>query len=257
MLGGAWHGAARLAHLHINILGWGGITLLATVVFFGPTMMRTRMEEGADATAARALRHGMTALTVGALALLATGAGGAWALPARLTAAAAPAGYAAAATVVCLPVIRAGRRAQPSAPAWMIRTACVWFAVAVWADVVVVATGRWRLLDALGVVVITAVLGQAIVAALGYLSPMLITGGPAERAAARQRLDAAPRARTWLLNLGVLLVVLSAMAGTGLGEGGALVTRGGWVLIAASIVGQLTLMARGLLRVRPRTSPTG
>jgi hypothetical protein len=252
LLGGTWYGAARLAHLHINILGWGGVTLLATVTFFGPTIMRTRMEEGADATAARALRHGTTALTVGALALLLTGAGGGWALPVRLLAAAGLAGYAAAATAVCLPVIRAGRRAKPSAQAWMIRAACVWFAVVVWADALVVATGRWRLLDALGAVLIVAVLGQAIIASLGYLAPMLARGAPAERSAARERLELAPRARTALLNLGVLLVAMSAVAGTGLGGLGAVVARSGWSLVAASVLVQLALMGRSLIQLPVR-----
>lgn len=252
VLSGTWYGAARLAHLHINILGWGGITLLATVVFFGPTIMRTRMEEGADATAARALRHGVTALTVGALALLLTGAGGSWVVPARLLAAAGLAGFAVAATAVCLPVIRAGRRARASVQGWMIRAACGWFAVMVWADVAVVATGRWRLLDALGAVLIVGVLGQAIVASLGYLAPMLARGGPAERAVVRDRLELAPRTRTVLLNLGILLVAVSAVAGSGLEAVGAVVARGGWALVVASVLAQLALTARTLVHLPAR-----
>lgn len=252
LLAGTWYGSARLAHLHINILGWGGTTLLATVVFFGPTIMRTRMEEGADATAARALRHGMSALTVGALGLLLTGAGGGWALAARLLAAAGLAGFAFAATAVCLPVIRAGRRAKPSAQAWMIRGACGWFVLVVWADAAVVATGRWRLLDALGAVLIVGVLGQAIVASLGYLAPMLTGGGTEGRTAARDRLELAPRARTALLNLGVVLVALSAVGGVGLGTPGAVVARGGWALIATSVLAQLALTGRGAVHMPAR-----
>lgn len=34
--GGTWYGATRIAHLHANLLGWGGLTLLATLVLFGP-----------------------------------------------------------------------------------------------------------------------------------------------------------------------------------------------------------------------------
>jgi hypothetical protein len=41
ILHGSWWLSARVAHLHVNILGWAGLTLLATVVFFGPTMLRT------------------------------------------------------------------------------------------------------------------------------------------------------------------------------------------------------------------------
>ncbi|HET9248619.1 MAG TPA: hypothetical protein VFP13_01595, partial [Actinomycetota bacterium] len=84
----SWAFSARIAHLHVNILGWAGITLLATLVFFGPTMARTRIEPGADARAAAVLPRAATALTVAVLALLATGVGGAWALALRSFAAA-------------------------------------------------------------------------------------------------------------------------------------------------------------------------
>ena len=52
VLTGRWYGAGRIAHLHVNILGWAGLTLLATLVFFGPTMVRTRIRQGADDDAA-------------------------------------------------------------------------------------------------------------------------------------------------------------------------------------------------------------
>ena len=35
---GNWYVPALIAHLHANILGWGGLTLLATLGFFGPSM---------------------------------------------------------------------------------------------------------------------------------------------------------------------------------------------------------------------------
>jgi nitrite reductase (NO-forming) len=60
VLSGRWIFAARTAHLHVNLLGWAGLTLLATVVFFGPTIGRTRIREGADVRAARALKVGAT-----------------------------------------------------------------------------------------------------------------------------------------------------------------------------------------------------
>ena len=68
VLGGAWYGTARLAHLHVNVLGWAGLTFLATLVFFGPTVLRVRIEEGADARARRWLPLAATGLTVGVLA---------------------------------------------------------------------------------------------------------------------------------------------------------------------------------------------
>lgn len=261
VLAGTWYGAARVAHLHVNVLGWGGLTLLATVVFFGPTVMRTRMEEGADATAARAIRYGATGLTAGTVALLLTGAGGQLALPARLLGAVGLAVYAAGATAVCLPVWRAGGRARPSPYAWLMRAAVGWFVVAAWLDVGVVATGWYRLLDALGALFLLGVLGQGILAALGYLTPMVTGRGPAGRAAARARLDVLPRTRALAFNAGVALTVGAAGVGTAAGPAGAVVARAGWLLVAGVVVGQLALMASTgrlqLLRVRADRSGGG
>ena len=232
-----------MAHLHVNVLGWGGLTLLATVVFFGPTVMRTRMENGADAAAMPALRVAATGLTIGALALLLTGGGSVWVLPARLAAAGGLAAYAAGATAVCLPVLRAARRARPSPQAWSLRSACTWMVAAVWADVLVVATGRFRLLDALGAILLVGVLGQAILGAVGYLTPMIKGRGPSGRAVIRQRLDGLPRARLVMLNLGVGLVVIAVWIGDIAGIAGSVMARVGWVLVAVAVLTQLLLMA--------------
>lgn len=245
VLSGSWYGAARVAHLHVNVLGWGGLTLLATVVFFGPTIMRTRMIVGADTTAAGALRYAAAGLTVAAVAFLLTGAGGAVALPARLLAAAGLSAYAVGATVVCLPVLRAGRRARPSSYAWLLRAACGWFIAAVWADVVVIATGQLRLLDALGGILLVGVLAQTILASLGYLTPMVRGAGSAGRAAVRARLDVLPRTRAILFNLGVAFIAAAAVGGIAAGVAGAAVARAGWLLVAAAVLGQLLLMASG------------
>jgi nitrite reductase (NO-forming) len=232
LLGGAWYGAARLAHLHVNVLGWGGLPLLATLVFFGPTVMRARIEPGADEAAAPALRRAATALTVAVLALLVTGAGGAVALSARLVAAAGLAVYAAGAVSVCLPVLRVARHARPSAQGWMLAASAGWFLVAVWADVLVVATGRLRLLDAVGAALLAGVLGQAILGASGYLAPLAVPG-PDARAAVRRRLETLPRLRPAVLNLGVALLVAGV--------------PGGWVLVVGAALAQLVLIGVAVL----------
>lgn len=254
LISGGWYGSARVAHLHVNVLGWGGLPLLATLVFFGPTVMRTRIEPGADAAAGPALRRAATGLTVGVLALLATGAGGPVALPARLLAAAALALYAAGAAAVCLPVLRAARRARPSAQARMLAAAAGWFLLAVLADVVVVAAGRLDLLEALGAVMLVGVLGQAILGSAGYLAPQLARG-PDARAAARRRLDTLPRLRPVILNLGVALVLAAGLAG----PAGAWAARTGWALALCSALAQLVLIVaaltrRGGMAARPTTA---
>lgn len=245
LVSGPWYAAVRLAHLHTNVLGWGGLTLLATVVFFGPTILRTRIEPGADRTATVALRWGAVGLTVATAGLVLTGTGGAVGTAARLLAGAGVATYAAAATAICLPVLRAGRRAG-EVHAHPLRAGLVWFLVGVWADVALVATGSWRLLDAVGAAFVVGVLAQVILAALGHLVPMVVGRGPARRAALRQRLSVAGRSRATAFNVGLALVVAVAVAGAG--SPGALAARGGWFLITAAVVAQLLLMASAVAR---------
>lgn len=210
VLSGRWYGGARIAHLHANVLGWGGLTLLATLVFFGPTMARTRVEPGADERAARSLRVGAAGLSVAVSALLLTGVGGPAGTVLRILAAAGLGLYAWATVVVCLPVGRAVCRAKPTASKPLVAAACAWFPLVALADVGVVAAGSWRWLDAVGVAALAGVLAQAIVATLVYLAPMLHGRTTATRETIRERLEVGMNARAIVFQLGVLGCVIGA-----------------------------------------------
>lgn len=239
VLRGSWYGAGRLAHMHVNILGWAGLTLLATLVFFGPTMVRTRIEDGADAHAAVALRRGATALTVAVLLLLTTGIGGPVGTTLRLTAAVALGVYAWATGVVCLPVLRAARTAKPSGARPPLIALCTWFPVLVWADVAVLATGELRVLDALGLAALAGVLAQAIATALSYIAPAVRGRTNAERARVAARLARGATPRTVVYNLGVAAVVAAAGAGPALGTAGARLATGGWLVTIGALATQI------------------
>lgn len=234
VLTGSWAFSARVAHLHVNVLGWAGITLMATVVFFGPTMIRTRIEPGADARAATVLPWGARALTVAVLALLGTGVGGAWAMAPRLLAAAALLMYGWAVVEIGVPLIRAARRARPSAGRASLVMVPAWFAVLVGADVVVVATGRWSYLDALGVAMLSGVLFQAIAASLAYLAPLLLRSDAVSRARLSERIDRRATARTIAWNIGVACTALAAAFGSSVGAVGSVAIRLGWGLVVAA-----------------------
>jgi hypothetical protein len=231
VLGGGWVLSARVAHLHVNVLGWAGLTLLATVVFFGPTVVRTRIEPGADARAARALPWGATALTVAVLALFASGAGGAWEVGFRLLAAAGLAVFAWCVVEVCVPVVRAVLRSNPSAGRTPVAAAAAWFVTVAVADVVVVAAGAWRYLDALGAAMLAGVLFQSIAATLGYLAPLLRAGDRASQDAVRGRLERFASLRGMVWNLGVALVAMAAATHL---EPGPWLARTGWTLVVAA-----------------------
>jgi hypothetical protein len=229
---GSWYGGVRLAHLHANILGWGGITLLATLVFFGPTMARTRIEPGADERAARAVRIGATGLTASLFGLLLTGLAGPWGLAARLAAAAGLAVLAWATATVCLPVGRAAYRAKPTAPRWTVVAVCAWFPLLVALDAVVVALGAWRWLDALGLAALVGVLAQAILATLTYLAPMLRGRTTGDREFLRERLELGTVPRVVAFQLGVVLLLVGGTVGTGAAAAAAI----GWTLVAGAIL---------------------
>jgi hypothetical protein len=241
VLSGGWYVAARYAHLHVQVLGWGGLVLLATVVFFGPTVLRTRMEPGADRTAVPALRHGATALTVAVVALLLTGAGDPVALPARLVAAVGLAGYAAAATLVCVPVLRAARRARGNVNGRLVAGACAWFPLLAWAGAGVVALGQWSLLDALGAGLLVGVLSQAILGSLAYLAPMAFAAGSTARTRARTLLERFEAPRLLVHNAAAAALVV-AVAGSRLGSADlGILTLAGLLLLGASVLGHVLL----------------
>lgn len=240
VLAGPWYPAARVAHLHVNIAGWAGLTLLATLVFFGPTMARTQIVDGAEPRARRALKHGATTLTVAVLLLLATGVGGQAALPLRLAAAAAMGGYAWAVTVVCLPVASAARRGSPSAARWPVVATSWWFVLVAWGDVAVIASGNWRLLDAIGLAMVLGVLLQSIAATLTHLAPMLRMRRFGGREVLLARLERGAEIRTVLGNLGIAAVVVAAGVR---GTAGSLLSTTGWSLVGGSM---LWLLAIGM-----------
>jgi nitrite reductase (NO-forming) len=234
VLSGSWSFSARVAHLHVNVLGWAGISLLATVVFFGPTILRTRIEPGADSRAAKALPRAATGLTVAVLALLGTGAGGPEAVALQLVAAAGLLVYGWGVVEVGEPVIMAARRAAPSAGRAALVMATLWFILVLGLDVLVVATAQWRYLDALGVAMLSGVLFQAIAASLSYLAPMLLRSDARARANLSRRIDAGAAVRTLTWNLGVSSAALSAAIRWPEGQVGSVAALTGWGLLFVS-----------------------
>ncbi|MBW3603640.1 MAG: hypothetical protein KY460_01815 [Actinobacteria bacterium] len=239
-LRGSWYGAGRIAHLHVNILGWAGLTLLATLVFFGPTMLGTRIESGANARAAVALRRAATALTIAVVLLLASGVDGPAGKAFRSAAALALGVYAWAVGMVCLPVLRAARAAKPSAARPPLIALCGWFPVLAWADVVV-ATGGLQLLDALGLAALAGVFDQAFATALSYVAPALRGRTNADRAQLTARLTRGATPRTVAYNIGVVAVAVAAAGGTTLDAAGAGLAAVAWPLVIASIATQAVM----------------
>ena len=248
VLDGAWIGAVRIAHLHVNLLGWAGLTLLGTIVFFGPTIARTRIREGADVRAARAVRVAAIGLGVGVTGIVATGLGGAGGVVTRLIAAAGLAVFAWAVTAVAVPVVRAAAAAR-APDRWSISAVAAWFVIVGWTDATVVATGEWRFLDAVGAAMLVGVLAQAIFTTLGYVAPRLLHLDPAAAVPLAEAWGAG-RAAVW--NAGVALIAAGGIAGPASAPGWSTVGSVGWALVLLAIATRVLLVARAARSVSAR-----
>ena len=256
VLSGTWYASGRIAHLLVLVLGWGGTTLLATLVTFGPGIMHVPMQRGASGTSAAALTRAHYSLTVASLAMLATGFGSVAAGGARGVATVGMIVYAASAYDLCRPVLAAGNRRMCTGVVAFVQSACVWFLVAVYLVTLFVITGRTGLLDAAGVALLVGAFAQSLLSSASHLLPMLWGSDAADRAHRLGALGRLPVARPVLLNSGIFVLVLSALAGPAAGGIGAAAVRIGWVCVALAVVATMALFVRSRFARTPESAAT-
>ncbi|HEX6150836.1 multicopper oxidase domain-containing protein [Nocardioides sp.] len=198
------HDRVRTAHMAINVLGWIGLTVLGTLVTLWPTVLRTRIAEGAERASARALP-----LLVAGVLLTATAALGG----PRLVAVGVVT-YLAGASLLLVPAIRVARTRPPTSfPAWSILAGYCWFVGSLGIIVVgaVTATSWSDLGAAFGTVTPLLAVGfaaQVLLGALSYLVPVVLGGGPSPVRAANRVVDTGGALRLVLTNLGLAVCAL-------------------------------------------------
>jgi nitrite reductase (NO-forming) len=200
-----WHGQLRLAHATVNLLGWMGLTVVGTLVTLWPTMLRTRMAEGTEKAARRALpvlTAAVAAATAGAV------------LGSRTVVALGLAGYLVGLALVAVPFVRTAVSKRPSSyPTWSVLAGVAWLAGTLAALAVGVALApSWDVVDD-RVSWLTPFLAagfgaQVLLGALSYLVPMALGGGPTPVRAANTVLDRGGALRIVLVNGGLLVAVL-------------------------------------------------
>ena len=204
-LGDPAHIRVMLAHAAVNVLGWMGLTVVGTLVTLWPTMLRTRIPEGSERLAGRALP-----LLVGAVLLTAGGSLAGW----RPLAALGLVAYLAGLVLVARPFLVAARGKRPAHyPTWSVLAGMVWLFGCVAALAAGVATApTWH--DAHERIewftpVLAAGFGaQVLLGALSYLVPVALGGGPTPIRAANIALDRGGALRVVLVNAGLLVCLL-------------------------------------------------
>ncbi|TNY36290.1 multicopper oxidase domain-containing protein [Thermomonospora catenispora] len=239
----AWHPRLEAAHLHANLFGWVGLTVLGTLFTLWPTVLRTRIDEGTGPLARRSLRLAAPGLALAVGGLL----GGA-----RWIAAAGLLLYAAAALTALTPFLRTARRRRPhTAASWTLAAGTAWFVVALAAASVVVAT---RPVDEVAgaleptvPLVAAGFAGHVLVGSLIFLLPVVLGGGPA----ALKR-NAALLERGWALRLAgtTVAVPLTALPVP------AWAVHAAWALVLAALGSFVAVAAFAVARSRGlRLSP--
>jgi nitrite reductase (NO-forming) len=211
--------AMRLAHAHLNVLGWVGLAVVGTQFTLWPTMLRTRMVAGVE----RAVRWSLATMVMGLAATTAGLLG-----QARVVALAGLAGYAAGLGVALGPFLRTILRRRPhTAASWMLGAGMTWLAFSVVADLVALAGSPQvvdldQRIDRLVPAVVVGFALQVLTGALTYLLPVVFGRGAYGNRKLTGVLQAAWPLRVAAVNLGVALLVA--------GSPGGWAARAGWWL---------------------------
>ena len=238
----------RLAHVHVTLLGWIGLPVLGTLFMLWPTVVGVRMREESTRAARRTLW-----LSGGGLAVAVAGQ----AHGLRWAGAAGLAGYLAGVALAARLFARTvrGRQGRPpvsAAAMAMLAAAVGWLVVGAGADLALLATRPVAdvrpAFDTLVPLLLVGFVGQVLMGALTYLLPVVLSRGPAERAAVRRLSEAAWPVRTAALNLGVALLVLPVPAP--LGTVASLLVAAAWCAFLVS-AGYALARGGGLLKDGP------
>ena len=199
------HDQMVLAHAAVNLLGWMGLTIVGTLVTLWPTMLRTRIAEGSERSAQRALPVLVLSVVVVAAAALSG---------LQVLAALGLAGYLVGLGFVASAFVTAARGKTPSSfPTWSVLSGLLWLVGCLAALAVGVGTAAsWSVAgDRFGWVAPFLAAGfgaQVLFGALSYLVPMSLGGGPGPVRAANTVMDKGGALRIVMVNAGLLVCAL-------------------------------------------------
>ncbi|MFE2613548.1 hypothetical protein ACFXA2_08045 [Micromonospora chalcea] len=194
-----------LFHAHVNLLGWVTLTVLGTLLTLWPTVLRTRMADGAVRAATVALPVATTGLVLLGVGLLAW-----W----RLVAAAGLSLFALGALIALRPALAVARTRPPYAFAsWSLAAAGGWLMVALAVDAATLlpAADPAGAADRFGAVLLPLLVGfvaQVLVGALTHLLPVVLGGGPAPVRRRAALLERHGPQRVAMTNAALLVLVL-------------------------------------------------
>lgn len=237
-----WEQAVRLAHAHLNVLGWLGLVIVGTQFMLWPAVLRTKMAEDTPIVARRVLRAtvGGLGVAVAGLLLTAVSSAGHWLAVLGMF------GYTAGVACSWIPAIREARVKPPrSAAAVTLLLGNAWLIAALLVDVVGLVRGAAEADDLLGRLLVPALgigsVAQILIGALMFLLPVTLGGGPVGNRRMTSVLGYAWIPRNVLGNAGVLMLMLPVPASA---------RPVAWVMVLAEFASFPVLVAASMVASR-------
>ncbi|MFZ2227233.1 MAG: hypothetical protein WA090_00220 [Candidatus Nanopelagicaceae bacterium] len=165
-----------LAHLHANLLGWVGISVIGTLVTLWPTVLRTPMHKRAIHAAVIGLRFILVGTSMSIIAAIQD-----WQFLSGLSLAC----YLLGASITLTPAILTMRTKRPDRPgSWMLLTGAIGMGVLLLADIALQLrySEPEKILSAIEghiLLLFTLFLFPTLLGALTYLLPVVLGRGPA------------------------------------------------------------------------------
>ena len=199
------HTRLLVAHVVLNLLGWIGLTVIGTLVTLWPTMLRTRIADGAELAARRGLSVLVTAVVAAASGAVAG---------LRAVVVLGLVAYLLGLAVVARSFAREARTKPPASYAtWSVLAALLWLVGGLTALTLDVGgAGSWATVnerfDGLVPLLVAGFGAQVLLGALSYLVPVVLGGGPGPVRAANAVLDKVKALRIGLANGGLVIATL-------------------------------------------------
>ena len=165
-----------LAHLHANLLGWVGISVIGTLVTLWPTVLRTPMHKRAIHAAVIGLRFILVGTSMSIIAAIQD-----WPFLSGLSLAC----YLLGTSITLTPAILTMRTKRPDRPgSWMLLTGAIGMGVLLLADIALQLrySEPEKILTAIEghiLLLFTLFLFPTLLGALTYLLPVVLGRGPA------------------------------------------------------------------------------
>lgn len=195
------------AHVTLNILGWVGLPIVATLLTLWPTMLRAKLPPPAEVVARRWLP---ALMALPAIAGIGAGLAALSPLTARIVTAAATLGFVGVAVRIFAPLARTTwSLAKGSFPAMSVAAGATWLlATIAIAAVQIARLGLGATLNDLGMFLVPLLGGgmaQVLIGSLSYLLPVMIGGGPRAMRVRIARIDTWASWRIVVINLSLAL----------------------------------------------------